>query len=106
MMLLPAKPDGTVEVIRQCAALAVQHDARDRLQQDLVLLGHVVGTPHKDAARLVHPWMRQRGVDHILNRALRRVCIGRFMFVQNYEVDREVVQPPELVREQSLAHEG
>jgi hypothetical protein len=85
---------GMVELLGEGAARIGEHDPRDRLQQDAVLAGDLLGHAHEDTARPVdHARAHARG-DQTHDFVLQALPVANVLFVPDHQIHRQPLQPP------------
>ena len=98
----------TVELVEQAAALRHENDARNRGEKRTRFARYQVGPQHEDATgRRVVGRLRPRlaRAHHGFERYLEILDVGGLSFVQDHEIDGELLHPPVLVRLKQFARD-
>jgi len=100
------------QLLGQASAARHQHGARHRQQQVALFDRQHVGAQHehrsrRGSRRRLPGRCRHRPVHphHGLERVLKILRVGNRLFVQDHQIDRELLAPPIFVREQQMAHD-
>jgi hypothetical protein len=95
----------TKDLLRQSSVSAEQDGTSHTLQQRALLLGNQVSAQKKNVAAMVTRFRRETlaaGANQFVELALQVLIIRRRLFVQNYHINRQLLQTPVFVRPQQL----
>ena len=94
-----------VDLFRQRSPPVADDDARDRLEQNAVLVRYLLRPPHEDAARPIHHVGFDARGDQPHDLVLQQLPVTGAIFVPDHQVHRQSLQAPVGVGLHELAHQ-
>ena len=95
-----------LQLLGQGAAGRDQHDTGGRPEKLQVILRDLAGVPEKDRPGPVDAAAEGEGLDQLLQLFPKRLLIAARLLVEDHQIDRQPMHPPENAGLESLTDEG
>ncbi len=93
------------DLLGQRSRLVADHGARDRFEQDAVLVRDLLRAAHENAARSLHHLRLDARGDQSHDLVLEQLPVAGVVLVPDHQIHRQSLQPPVGMRLHQLAHE-